>query len=104
MPTPRQIIFDLETGKVLMWGYCVFQYDPLTQGMFENDTFVFREYAEGADPDDPASERIIWYFDIYDMFGFRDDTAASDSVPDDWSGELFTPYPYSFVLSSGSSN
>jgi len=61
MGTPRQIVYDLETGKVLMWGYCVFQYDSLTQGVVENEKHIFREYAEGAAH--PDSEKIIWYWD-----------------------------------------
>lgn len=63
MALPRQIIYDLETGRIIMWGYCVFQYDPLTQGMIENDTFVLRDYAEGVDPWHPDSEKTIWYWD-----------------------------------------
>ena len=67
-----------------MWGYCVFQYDPLTQGMIENDTFVLRDYAEGVDPYHPDSEKIIWYVDP----GVEE--TSSGLV---WSGVTFTQTP-----------
>ena len=63
MGLPRQIVYDLTTGKVLMWGYCNFPIDPDTQGVVENDTFVFKEFADGVDPLHPDSEKLVWYWD-----------------------------------------
>ena len=63
MGLPRQIVYDLETGKVLMWGYCNFGIDPATQGVVENNTFIFKEFVDGVDPLDPDSEKIVWYWD-----------------------------------------
>jgi len=63
MGLPRQIVYDLETGKILMWGYCNFSIDPVIQGKMENDTFIFKEFAEGVDPLHPDSEKIVWYWD-----------------------------------------
>ena len=63
MATPRQIVYDLATGKVLMWGYCNFGIDPDTQGKVENETFKFKEFADGVDPGHPDSEKLVWYWD-----------------------------------------
>ena len=62
MGLSRQIVYDLATGKVLMWGYCNFGIDSSTQGVVENNTFVLTEFAEGVDPSHPDSERITWYW------------------------------------------
>jgi len=63
MGLPRQIVYDLETGRVLMWGYCNFGIDLATQGKVENETFIFKEFADGVDFFDPDAERIVWYWD-----------------------------------------
>ena len=63
MGLPRQIVYDLATGKVLMWGYCNIRIDSSTQGKIENNTFIFKEVADGVDPWHPDSEKIVWYWD-----------------------------------------
>ena len=63
MATPRQIVYDLETGRVLMWGYCNFNIDTETQGAVTNETFKFKEFADGVDPWHPDSEKLVWYWD-----------------------------------------
>jgi len=63
MATPRQIVYDLETGRVLMWGYCNFNIDTDTQGVVENNTFIFKEFVDGVDPLHPDSEKLVWYWD-----------------------------------------
>jgi len=63
MGLPRQIVYDLATGRILRWGNTTFEIDPDTQGILINDTFVFKQFADGVDPLHPDSEKLVWYWD-----------------------------------------
>jgi hypothetical protein len=63
MGLPRQVLYELNTGRVLMNGYCDFTknafYDETLHGIIENDVFVFT----GGCSWNEAGEEVFWYYD-----------------------------------------
>jgi hypothetical protein len=63
MGLPRQVLYELDTGRVLMNGYCDFTtnafYDPALHEIVENDTFIFPDGCYYND----AGEEVFWYWD-----------------------------------------
>jgi hypothetical protein len=62
MGLPRQVLYELDTGRVLMNGYCDFTtnafYDETLHGIIENDVFVFT----GGCSWNEAGEEVFWYW------------------------------------------